>query len=245
MKTMKKTVITLLVAGIGIWAAPAFAEDGGDTRKAIPESAIETGNGLWSPSPSSSVVYTRRGRWIAPASSTTGAYVSANIGGVEMSNGDFGNYYNYNSGITLLGAVGYGFRNNCRIEGEVGYQTNSNNNYYGINVNRNISVVSFLANGYYDIPVFGAAQPYVTAGVGVADVNTGGLALRGGLPDLPSINEAAFAYQVGVGFTIPLSSNVRLDARYRYFSTNVTVDTLFENNRLSSNSVLLGLQIGI
>ena len=69
--------------------------------------------------------------------------------------------------------------------------------------------------------------------------------MQGRIPDLPSINETAFAYQVGVGVTIPLSSNIKLDARYRYFATNVTVDTAFENNRLSSNSVLLGLQIGI
>jgi opacity protein-like surface antigen len=242
---MKKRVMTLLVAGLCIGALPAFAEDGGYPRKAIPDSAIETGNGVWSPSPSPSVVYTRRGRWIAPASLTSGTYVSANIGGVEMNNGDFSNYYNYNSGVTLLGAVGYGFKNNCRLEGEVGYQTNNNNNYYGVNVNRDISVLSFLANGYYDIPAFGVAQPYITAGVGVANVNAGSLSLPGGLLGLRSINESAFAYQVGAGVTIPLNSNMKLDARYRYFATNVTVDTLFDNNRLSSNSVLLGLKIGI
>ena len=237
--------MTLIVAGVALWAAPVFAENGGDTSKAIPDSAIETGNAVWSPSPLPSVVYTRRARWITPASPTSGAYVSANIGGVEMNNGDFNNYYNYNSGITLLGAVGYYFKNNCRVEGEVGYQTNDNNNDYGVHINRNISVVSFLANGYYDLPVFGPAQPYVTAGVGVANVNANGLALPGGLPALPSINESGFAYQVGVGVTIPLSNNIKLDARYRYFSTNVTVDTAFDSNRLSSNSVLLGLKIGI
>ena len=133
----------------------------------------------------------------------------------------------------------------CRLEGGVGYQTNNNNNFYGVNVNRDISVLSFLANGYFDIPAFGVAQPYITAGAGVANVNAGSLALPGGLPGLPSVNESAFAYQVGVGFTIPLSGNIKLDARYRYFATNVTVDTLFENKRLSSNSVLLGLKIGI
>ena len=56
---MKKRVMTLLVAGLCIGALPAFAEDGGYPRKAIPDSAIETGNGVWSPSPSPSVVYTR------------------------------------------------------------------------------------------------------------------------------------------------------------------------------------------
>ncbi len=240
---MKKRVMTLLVAGLCIGALPAFAEDGGYPRKAIPDSAVEIGNGRWSPSPS--VVYTRPGRWIVPVSSPSGAYVSADIGGVEMRNGDFSNYYNYNSGVTLLGAVGYGFKNNCRLEGEVGYQTNNNNNYYGVNVNRDISVLSFLANGYYDIPAFGVAQPYLTAGLGVANVNAKSLTLPSGFANLPSINESSFAYQVGVGVTIPLSSTIKLDARYRYFATNVIVDTLFENNRLSSNSVLLGLQIGI
>ncbi len=239
--------MTLLVAGIALWARPAFAENVGDSRKAIPDSAIETGNGVWSPSPSG--VYTPRGRWIAPASSTSGAYVSANIGDSEIDNVDyFGNYNDFrysNSGFTMLGAVGYGFKNNFRLEGEVGYQTDDSNNEYRINGNRNASVLSFLVNGYYDIPVFGAAQPYVTAGAGIAHVNTNALSLPDGLPDLPSINETAFAYQIGFGLTIPLSNSIKLDARYRYFATNVTVDTVFENNSLSSNSVLLGLKIGI
>ncbi len=244
---MKKTLMTLLVAGAGLWARPAFAENVGAGRKAIPDSAIETGNGVWSPSPSG--VYTPRSRWIAPASTTSGAYVSANIGDAEIDNVDyFGNYNDFrysSSGFTMLGAVGYGFKNNFRLEGEVGYQTDDSNNEYRIHANRNIDVLSVLANGYYDIPVFGAAQPYITAGVGLANVNANGLSLPDGLPDLPSIKETAFAYQVGFGFTIPLSNTIKLDARYRYFATNVTVDTVFENNRVSSNSVLLGLKVGI
>ncbi len=244
---MKKTLLTLLVAGVALWARPASAENIGDSRKAIPDSAIEAGNGVWSPSPS--VVYTRPGRWIAPASSTSGAYVSANIGDAEIDNVDyFGNYNDFrhsSSGFTMLGAVGYGFKNNVRLEGEVGYQTDDSNNEYRRTANRNISVLSLLANGYYDIPVFGAAQPYVTAGIGLANVKANALSLPGGPHDLPSINETALAYQAGFGCTIPLSKSIKLDARYRYFRTNVTVDTAFENNRLSSNSVLLGLKVGI
>ena len=242
---MKKTAMTLLVAGVGIWAAPVLAEDSGYYRRAIPESAIETDNGVWKPSLPPPDRYARRGRSVEPSSSVPAAYVSANIGGVEMNNGDFNNYYNHNSGITMLGALGYSFNNNCRLEGEVGYQTNDNNYDYWANINRKVSVLSFLANGYIDIPTFGVVQPYLTAGVGVANVNADSLTLPNGLGNLPSINEAAFAYQLGVGATIPLSRTVKLDARYRYFATNVTVDTAFENNKYSSNSVLLGLQIGI
>ena len=244
---MKKRLMTLLVAGVGMWAIPASAENVGDSRKAIPDSAIETGNGVWSPAPS--VVYTRRGRLITAPSSTSGAYVSVHIGDADIDNVDyFGNNNDYrhsNSGFTMLGAVGYGFKNNWRVEGELGYQTDDSNNAYWLNENRNISVLSFLANGYYDIPVFGTVQPYITAGLGVANVDSNGLTVSGGLHNLPSINETAFAYQVGFGFTFPISNSIKLDARYRYFATNVTVDTAFENNRLSSNSVLLGLKVGI
>ncbi len=246
-KEMKKILLALLVAGSGIWATTAFAENSGYTRRAIPDTAIETGNGMWTPSPS--VVYRHHPGWMAPSSPTQGSYVSANIGETEINNVDyFGNYNGFghnNSGITMLGAIGYGFNNNCRLEGEVGYQTNDNHYDYGLRVNRNISVVSFLANGYFDIPVFGSAQPYITAGAGFATVNTNGFALPGGPADMPSIDETAFAYQIGLGVTVPIGHNISLDARYRYFTTNVTVDTTFENNRLTSNSVLLGLKIGI
>ncbi len=51
--------------------------------------------------------------------------------------------------------------------------------------------------------------------------------LSGELPNLPFINETAFAYQVGLGFTIPLSNTIKLDARYRYFATDVTVYNAF------------------
>jgi len=247
---MKKIVTALLVAGAGLWASTASAEDTRIDRRAIPDSAIETGNGMWSPAPSPTVIYGRPGRFLAPASSTEGAYVSASVGEAAMNNVNFSNYNGfgrYNSGITMLGAVGYGFKNNCRLEGEVGYQANDNNNdYYGASFNnRNISVLFFLANGYYDIPVFGGAQPYITAGIGVANVNANGIIAQGGLPNIPSVNETAFAYQLGVGITIPINNNIKLDARYRYFATNVIVDSLFDNTRLSSNSVLLGLKIGI
>ena len=239
-----------MVAGFGLWAATASAEDAGIDRRAIPDSAMKTGDGIWSPAPAPSVVYARRSWWMAPASSNKGAYLSATIGEVAMNNVNYSNYNGfgrYNSGLTLLGAAGYGFKNNCRLEAEVGYQTNENNNdYYGASVsNRNISVLSFMANGYYDIPVFGRTQPYITAGAGVANVNAHGLAAQNGWPNIPSINETAFAYQLGVGVTLPIGDNIKLDARYRYFATNVIVDTLFENSRLSSNSVLLGLKIGI
>ncbi len=244
---MKKTFMTLLLAGVALWAKPASAEHIGDRRRAIPDSAIEAGNGVWSPTPSG--VYTRRGWGIAPAFSTSGSYVSIHVGGAEINNVDYpGNYHDFrhsNSGFTMLGAVGYGFKNNVRLEEEIGYQTDDSNDEYWIKVNRNISVLSFLANAYYDIPVFGAAQPYITAGAGIANVNANTLSLPAGLPDLPSINETAFAYQVGFGFSIPLGNTIRLDARYRYFATDVIVDTAFEHNSLSSNSVLLGLKIGI
>lgn len=42
------------------------------------------------------------------------------------------------------------------------------------------------------------------------------------------INVAKSYITAGAGVTIQLSRNVKLDARYRYFATNVTVDTVLK-----------------
>ncbi len=64
----------------------------------------------------------------------------------------------FSSSVTIQLNTGYGFKNNFRLEGEVGYQKDESNKDYWISANPNVSVLSFLANGYYDIPVFDAAQ---------------------------------------------------------------------------------------
>ena len=170
------------------------------------------------------------------------------------------------SGITMHGAVGSDF-GHYRIEGELGYQRNTVSNLKkGISsagsfppsstvtdLAGNVSVLSILANGYYDIHA-GGIDPYITAGVGGASISFNDInASAGNLQYSGSYANAqatAIAYQVGAGVVIPLCKNVKLDARYRYFSTgkvgNITTSQVTLNDiSIISNSVLLGVRVGI
>jgi len=171
-----------------------------------------------------------------------------------------------NSGITMLAALGSEC-GNYRIEGELGYQRNNLKNFTSnissagsflpstrvTNLDGNASVISILANGYYDIHP-GGIDPYITAGIGVASINfndinspASSLQYSGS-----SANDqvTAIAYQIGAGVAIPLSDTVKLDARYRYFSTGkiggiTTSQLTISDFNIISNSVLLGLRVDI
>ena len=96
------------------------------------------------------------GLWASPASAME-QYVSGNIGMSwvnDINNGAL--KYSLDSGTTVLGAIGIRCpQRDCRLEAEVGYQTNSINtisssagtsDYRG-----DVHVWSLLANGYYNI----------------------------------------------------------------------------------------------
>ena len=177
----------------------------------------------------------------APASAET--YISGNVGSSWMNdtkNGEF--KYGMGNGLTALGAIGV--RDRCyRFEGEYGYQKNNVDKLYRpvgtSNWNGNIEVVSLLANAYWDIYTGESVKPYLTAGVGAARVQFESI---GGLTDE---HDSVFAYQLGAGVAIPLTKGVKLDARYRYFSTAEFSLNDGAQSRLSSNSVLLGLRFGM
>ncbi|MEI7787090.1 MAG: outer membrane beta-barrel protein [Chlorobiaceae bacterium] len=170
------------------------------------------------------------------------------------------------SGLTLYGAIG----SDCgsyRMEGEVGYQrTNVKNITKGISsagsflpsstvtdLEGNVSVISILANGYYDVHG-GALDPYITAGVGCAsisfnDINAPASNLQYS-GSSSNAQAASLAYQIGAGFAVPLSKTIKLDARYRYFATGkvgsiATSQVTLKDFSIISNSIVLGLRVGI
>jgi opacity protein-like surface antigen len=178
-------------------------------------------------------------------------YVSANIGlswmnNIDVEDLDYTSASNENfvmdSGISLLGAVGCDY-GSYRLEAELGYQTNDVNRLtYGSNsavdFEGSVSVVSLLANGYVDLASSGV-EPYVTAGVGVAQVSFNEVRPVAFGPAVDT-NETTLAYQFGAGVAFPMGGNVMLDARYRYFATG----DFWDNTSIASNSALLGLRIG-
>ena len=204
-------------------------------------------------------------------------YVSGNIGISWMSDADVDDIIGitdvlnadvelgFSSGITLLGAFGCDY-GDYRLEGELGYQANDVDSISfdvfiprdgedididdSVDLEGDITILSLLVNGYYDIDLGGGVELSPTVGVGVAQVSMDDVNFD--MPDeVPSeldeigldISETTFAYQAGIGLGIPLGSNIMLDARYRYFATT-DFTMLAANANIESHNALLGLRVG-
>ena len=166
------------------------------------------------------------------------------------------------SSANFLGAVGCKL-GHIRTEAEIGYQKHNLISYFDYFgpanipettswvVNGTLSVTSLLANGYYDIDLGSKVQFYATAGAGIAWIAMRDVEELG--PPGKNMDERVFAWQIGAGFTAPVSNNVKLDLRYRYFATADFTSDYHHNYfadesstaHISTNSVLLGLRVDI
>ena len=189
------------------------------------------------------------GLWATPASAVE-QYVSGNIGMSWVNEiNDGAVRYSLDDGTTVLGAIGLRCpERDCRVEAEVGYQTNAINTVtsgFGPSDYRgDVHVWSLLANGYYNIYDGKGFKPYITAGIGAARVKFDNLRFPFDSNGY-SEHETAFAYQVGAGVAVPISPGVKLDARYRYFSTaDFRLDD-GSDTHFASNSLLIGLRVSL
>lgn len=206
----------------------------------------------------------------------------------------YNNYQDYNlgSGLNVIGSIGCDY-GSFRFEAEVGYQksdvkTAINGNdvegpyehpidEQGYNfttvpwdMNGDVSVLSLMANGFYDFDLGSKVELYATAGVGIAEVSfknvheivtiagdgSGGYVFYPNPGPGYTAHETTLAWQVGAGIAVPIADSIKLDLRYRYFTT--TDFTLAgagsyyyafgpsqdANTNFSSHSVLLGLRVG-
>jgi opacity protein-like surface antigen len=200
----------------------------------------------------------------APASAAD-HYVSGSVGLSWMSDisiaedeTDEFDKINVGSGLTLLGAIGCDY-GDYRLEAEIGYQQNDIDGVNvieegedlvlvpaaGVPAEGDVSVLSLMANGYYDIDL-GGVDLYATAGVGVAQVSFDDFRYGDDIEDDAGsldFSETALAWQVGAGLAVPIGTNIALDARYRYFATtDFSVNGV--NMNVESHNVLLGLRVG-
>lgn len=203
--------------------------------------------------------------------------------------------YNLDTGFNVLGALGCDF-GSFRLEGEVGYQRcnvkTAINGEDGIpyehpvdedgiinfisdpwDMKGEVSVLSIMANGYYDFKLGGKTELYATAGIGVAQVSLKNVHETttiegdgfGGYIFYPNTNpgysaqEKTIAWQIGAGIAVPVTGNIKLDLRYRYFATtdftlpgvgsyyyaNISGGSKDSKTDYTSHSILLGLRVGI
>ncbi len=164
------------------------------------------------------------GMWATPAMAAPYVSVSAGLGllndsDVSTSGGTVNNLIGYKAGVPVGVAVGVK-SDEFRLEGAVGYQSHNIDTVAGVaqNTNFDVSIWSFMANGYYDISAGSSSiTPYLTAGLGFDAVNGSG---DGG----GSFDSTVFAWQVGAGVGFKVSENTVFDLGYRYFrASDVTV----------------------
>ena len=89
----------------------------------------------------------------------------------------------------------------------------------------------------------GGVNPYLTAGIGLAEVGLHGVPNP---PDTFNETHGALGYQFGAGLSIPLNKNVDFDVCYRYFRTStVSLDNNEGSLQIASNSIFAGLRVGL
>ncbi|WP_167399461.1 outer membrane beta-barrel protein [Prosthecochloris sp. ZM] len=218
---------------------------------------------------------------VAVAFSATGysadKYISGNIGiswlnDYESSESRDGSFmpntglFEFGSGLTLAAAFGCDY-GDYRAEAEIGYQSGDVDTFafgtgemdpFAMDMTGDISILSIMGNGYYDIALGSDVELFLMAGAGFAQVNFDDVALEEEMqgPNLAlNVTEVAFAYQIGAGLALPVSDGIMLEAKYRYFATtdftvsddfdlplNGIEDTEWVGN-IESHSAMLGMRV--
>ena len=103
------------------------------------------------------------------------------------------------------------------------------------NAGGNARVLSFMANGYYDIGGQGTdLGAFIGAGLGIARVQHSNYALVDGGASMIDDSDTGVAWQVLAGVYKPLSDHVELGLKYRFFNVD-NVDT-FTTNGLATQT---------
>lgn len=117
-------------------------------------------------------------------------------------------------------AIGYGFADGWRLEGEYTIKKDSKFDSYwapfDANVNRmEVSSQRFMVNGFKDFAVTDQISVYGMAGMGVAHIRSEGYQTNPGRR-FANNTQNNFAYSLGLGVDYKLSKAVTLGSGYRY-----------------------------
>jgi opacity protein-like surface antigen len=144
----------------------------------------------------------------AAAAQDSNWYVHGDVGGNFQSEINGRPSAKGDTGWTVSGAVGREIADGFRGEGEVLY-LDSSGKHSGAG---DLKTVAGMLNGYYDFNRQGAWQPFVGAGVGVAQVKVDGGPSNG--------DDTGFAYQFKVGVAHPFNDRLTGEVAYRYLGVN-------------------------
>ena len=129
-----------------------------------------------------------------------GANFQSEVNGRPSAKGD--------TGWMVDGAAGRELGDGFRVETE-GVYLESDGKHAGAG---DLKTIAGMVNGYYDFNRQGAWQPFVGAGVGVANVKVHGGPSHG--------DDTGFAYQIKVGLAHPFNDRLTGEVAYRYLGVN-------------------------
>lgn len=140
----------------------------------------------------------------------------------------------YDSGYIFRGAVGAKF-DTFRLELEGFYGENDTDdvnimNVVEVDARGTLSVTGALINGYYDLQLGYPVVPYVSAGLGYANV------------ELDSTDDDVFAYTFGFGVAYEVNKTLALDLGYRYLATEDANVGFISDFSYESNQLLAGVR---
>jgi opacity protein-like surface antigen len=160
---------------------------------------------------------------VGPAPAPVGGpYVSIAGGALWLDDASAHNVdLDFDTGFSILAALGYGFGNGLAVEIESGYQevNDAEVSAFGLHadVDGEFRQVPILANVVYTIPVSDAVGIYIGAGAGIiwsdAEIDSvGGLRNL----DFDAEDEWNFAAQAKAGLSFNISDNASVNIGYRF-----------------------------
>ncbi len=151
----------------------------------------------------------------------------------------------YDTGYSIIGAIGNAYKNGLRGEFELGYRGLDVGSVSGVTTGSgDVNVFSFMINGLYDFKNKTKWTPYIGVGIGGANISADAVSPVGG--SVLDESDLVFAYQGIAGLTYQVNSNLGLYADYRYFAT---ADPSFDltngtdvNSEFSDHRIMFGLR---
>lgn len=147
----------------------------------------------------------------ATSAMAQGAYIGASGGVVFVHDSDVAGAgeLSYDAGGTLKLSAGMKM-NQVRGEFEFGYQESDLDEFEGVGVDGDLSVASYMLNGYYDFMPMAGFTPFLGAGIGflTGEFDAAGL----------EEDDTAFGYQLMAGASWKMTPNVNFDVSYRFQS---------------------------
>lgn len=174
----------------------------------------------------------------ATSAMAQGAYigVSGGVTFVHESDVDFAggsDDLTYDAGGAFNIAAGMKM-NQMRGELEFGYKEADFDEFNDVPVDGDLSVMSYMANGYYDFMPVSGFTPFLGAGIGFVN----GEFSSGGVED----DDTVFGYQLMAGASFRMSPAVNLDVSYRFQSAPTDFESEGDDISYNSSSILAGFR---